>query len=144
MAAVGRRPVAGRHRPDAGAALALVGGVNGTATVYDLANPTAKGREFEGKHDGGVAAAAFCPDGRFCVTADEQAIYMYEAATGKRKYAFPAASITARSPRSASRRRAGGFGRARAVGPRLDGRTRTARGRAPDRLPFRRRSHPSA
>lgn len=76
-------------RPDAGAALALVGGVNGTATVYDLANPQAKGREFEGRHDGGVAAAAFSPDGRFCVTADEKAIHMYETATGKRKYTFP-------------------------------------------------------
>lgn len=76
-------------RPDAGAALALVGGVNGTATVYDLANPQAKGREFEGRHDGGVAAAAFSPDGRFCVTADERAIHMYETATGKRKYTFP-------------------------------------------------------
>jgi WD40 repeat protein len=76
-------------RPDAGAALALVGGTNGTATVYDLANPAAKGREFEGRHDGGVAAAAFSPDGRFCVTADERAIHMYETTTGKRKYTFP-------------------------------------------------------
>jgi WD40 repeat protein len=76
-------------RPEAGAAMALVGGVNGTATVYDLANPTAKGREFEGRHDGGVAAAAFSPDGRYCVTADERAIYMYEVASGKRKYTFP-------------------------------------------------------
>jgi WD40 repeat protein len=76
-------------RPDAGSALALVGGVNGTATVYDLANPTAKGREFEGRHDGGVAAAAFSPDGKFCVTADERAIHMYDVASGKRKYTFP-------------------------------------------------------
>jgi WD domain, G-beta repeat len=76
-------------RPDAGAALALVGGVNGMATIYELGNPSAKGREFEGRHDGGVAAAAFSPDGRFCVTADERAIYMYETASGKRKYTFP-------------------------------------------------------
>ena len=76
-------------RPDAGSALALVGGTNGTATVYDLANPQAKGREFEGRHDGGVAAAAFSPDGRYCVTADERAIHMYDVASGKRKYTFP-------------------------------------------------------
>jgi hypothetical protein len=76
-------------RPDAGAALALVGGVNGMATVYELGNPSAKGRELEGRHDGGVAAAAFSPDGRYCVTADERAIYMYEVANGKRKYTFP-------------------------------------------------------
>ena len=76
-------------RPDAGAALALVGGVNGTATLIELGNPTAKGREFEGRHDGGVAAATFSPDGKFCVTADERAIYMYDVATGKRKYTFP-------------------------------------------------------
>jgi len=76
-------------RPEAGAALAMVGGVNGTATIYDLADPKAKGREFEGRHDGGVAAAAFSPDGKYCVTADERAIYMYETASGKRKYTFP-------------------------------------------------------
>jgi WD40 repeat protein len=76
-------------RPEAGSPLALVGGVNGTATVYDLADPKAKGREFEGRHDGGVAAAAFSPDGKYCVTADERAIYMYETASGKRKYTFP-------------------------------------------------------
>ena len=75
--------------PEARAALALVGGVNGTATVYDLANPTAKGRDFEGRHDGGVAAAAFSPDGQFCVTADERAIHMYETTNFKRKYTFP-------------------------------------------------------
>ncbi|HEY1381046.1 MAG TPA: hypothetical protein VGF55_29880, partial [Gemmataceae bacterium] len=77
--------------PAAGASLVLVGGLNGTARLYDLANPAAKDpvREFEGRHDGGVAAAAFSPDGRFCVTADERSIYMYETATGQRKYTFP-------------------------------------------------------
>ena len=76
-------------RPEAASSLALVGGVNGTATIYDLSNPAGKGREFEGRHDGGVAAAAFSPDGRYCVTADERAIYMYDVASGKRKYTFP-------------------------------------------------------
>lgn len=76
-------------RPKAPAALLLVGGVNGLATVYDLASPQAKGRELQGRHDGGVAAAAFSPDGKFVVTADERAIYMYDVSSGERKYTFP-------------------------------------------------------
>jgi hypothetical protein len=73
-------------------ALALVGGMNGTAKLYDLATPDRKDpvRELEGRHDGGVWAAAFSPDGRFCVTADERGIYMYDVGTGKRQYTFPA------------------------------------------------------
>ncbi|HJZ59876.1 MAG TPA: hypothetical protein VKE74_33350, partial [Gemmataceae bacterium] len=47
-------------------------------------------KQLEGKHEGGVTAAAFSPDGKFCVTADERGIYMYDLADGKRKYAFPA------------------------------------------------------
>ena len=37
---------------------------------------------------GGVTAAAFSPDGKYCVTADERTLYLYEVATGKRKYSF--------------------------------------------------------
>jgi len=78
-------------RPGAKSALALVGGIDGTARLYDLANPTAKGRELDGRHDGGVTAAAFSPDGRHCVTSDEHGdIYMYDVASGKRLYSFPA------------------------------------------------------
>jgi WD40 repeat protein len=78
-------------RPGVAPALALVGGVNGIARLYDLSSPERKDpvREFDGRHEGGVTAAAFSPDGRFCVTADEHAIYMYDVATGKRKYKFP-------------------------------------------------------
>jgi WD40 repeat protein len=73
-------------------ALALVGGINGTARLYDLAAPDRKEplRELDGRHDGGVLAAAFSPDGRFCVTSDEHGIFMYDVGSGKRKYAFPA------------------------------------------------------
>jgi WD domain, G-beta repeat len=70
--------------------LLLIGGIDGTARLYDLANPTGKAREFEGRHDGGVSAAAFSPDGRYCVTADERGIYMYDVTAGKRMYTFPA------------------------------------------------------
>jgi WD40 repeat protein len=88
-----RQPVGVRSlavtRPGA-PSLLLIGGIDGTARLYDLANPTGKAREFDGRHDGGVAAAAFSPDGSYCVTADDRGIYMYEVATGKRMYAFPA------------------------------------------------------
>jgi hypothetical protein len=73
-------------------ALVLVGGANGKARLYDLANPGGKEpiRELEGLHEaGGVLAAAFSPDGRFCVTSDERGIYMFDVGTGKRKYVFP-------------------------------------------------------
>jgi WD40 repeat protein len=80
-------------RPGA-APLLLIGGIDGNARLYDLANLTGKAREFEGRHDGGVSAAAFSPDGRYCVTSDDRGIYMYEVASGKRMYTFPAREHT--------------------------------------------------
>jgi WD40 repeat protein len=78
-------------RPGIEPALALVGGIDGTARLYNLSTPSNKPiREFEGRHEGGVTAAAFSPDGRYCVTSDERGIFMYEVATGKKKYDFPA------------------------------------------------------
>jgi WD40 repeat protein len=76
-------------RPGDGPALAVVGSDNGIASLYNLADPKAdRVREFDGRHDGGVVAAAFSPDGKYCVTADEKSLYLYEVATGKRKYSF--------------------------------------------------------
>jgi WD40 repeat protein len=76
-------------RPGVEPALALVGSDNGVASLYNLADPKAdRIRELDGRHDGGVAAAAFSPDGKYCVTADERSLYLYEVATGKRKYSF--------------------------------------------------------
>jgi len=77
-------------RPGVDPAYLLVGSMDGTAKLYNLGLPGASPREFDGRHDGGVSAAAFSPDGRYCVTADERNIYMYEVASGKRMYAFPA------------------------------------------------------
>jgi WD40 repeat protein len=77
-------------RPGIDPVFVLVGGIDGTAKLYNLGLPGASPREFEGRHDGGVSAAAFSPDGRYCVTADERNIYMYEVSSGKRMYTFPA------------------------------------------------------
>jgi WD40 repeat protein len=74
-------------RPGVEPAKALVGGADGIARVYALNNPSAEPKEFEGRHEGGVTAAAFSPDGQYCVTADERGIYMYDK-DGKRKYTF--------------------------------------------------------
>ena len=67
----------------------LIGGIDGIGRLYDLAHPGGKVREFDGRHEGGVTAAAFSPDGNYCVTGDERGIYMYDVATGKRMYSFP-------------------------------------------------------
>lgn len=77
-------------RPGIEPALALVGGIDGTARLYNLSTLSNKPiREFEGRHEGGVTAAAFSPDGKYCVTADERGIFMYDVSTGKKKYDFP-------------------------------------------------------
>jgi WD40 repeat protein len=69
--------------------LLLIGTDDGTARLYDL---TAAGKEplrtLEGKHEGGVTAAAFSPDGRWLVTSDERNIHLWETANGKKKYTF--------------------------------------------------------
>ncbi len=71
--------------------LLLVGGENGRGTLYNLAaGDKAPLRELAELHDGGVTAAAFSADGKFCVTADERGLHMWETATGKRVYKFPA------------------------------------------------------
>jgi WD40 repeat protein len=69
---------------------ALVGGADGTARLFSLSSFDKKPiRDFEVRHEGGVTAVAFSPDGRYCVTADERGIYMYTVNDGKRKYTFP-------------------------------------------------------
>ena len=75
-------------RPTVEPARVLVGGADGIAREYDLTNPSAKPIEFDGRHEGGVTAAAFSPDGTYCATADEHGIYMYDAKRGQRKYKF--------------------------------------------------------
>jgi WD40 repeat protein len=78
-------------RPGAATGYALVGGADGIARIYTLSNIAQdRVRELDGRHEGGVTAAAFSPDGKHCVTADERGIYMYNVADGKRMYSFPA------------------------------------------------------
>jgi biotin carboxyl carrier protein len=89
-----RHPVAVRAlavtRPGVDPARMVVGLENGTARVYDLTRQDQKPLELEIRHDGGLTAAAFAPDGKYCVTADARGgIYLYDTAEGKRKYAFP-------------------------------------------------------
>lgn len=70
--------------------LLVVGGDNGKAHLYDLANPGKEAvRELAEQHDGAVSAATFSPDGKYCVTADEKSIHLWEVSTGKRVYRFP-------------------------------------------------------
>ncbi|WP_020473178.1 HlyD family efflux transporter periplasmic adaptor subunit [Zavarzinella formosa] len=69
----------------------LVGNDNGKTQLYNLATGAKEPlRELSEVHDGAVNAAAFSPDGKYCVTADERSIHLWETATGKRIYKFPA------------------------------------------------------
>ena len=46
--------------------------------------------KLDGHHEGGVQAAAFSPDGAFCVTSDDRGeIFLFDTATGKRLFQFP-------------------------------------------------------
>lgn len=68
----------------------LVGCENGSAKIYDLEDLNAAPKELDGKHDGGVSAAAFAPDGTSLVTANERQIHLWNVGDGKKKYTFPA------------------------------------------------------
>jgi WD40 repeat protein/biotin carboxyl carrier protein len=81
-------------------ALALTGGDDGIARIYDLNKLAEKplrelvektGDTQPARHSAGVQAAAFSPDGQFCVTADgERNIYLWKTRTGEKLYRFPA------------------------------------------------------
>lgn len=76
-------------KPGVDPAMAVVGNDSGVAKLYDLSTPGRDAiRELDGRHDGGVSACAFSPDGRFVVTADERSMHLWEVATGKKKYSF--------------------------------------------------------
>jgi biotin carboxyl carrier protein len=81
-------------------ALALTGGDDGIARIYDMNKLAEKplrelvekaGDTQPARHSAGVQAAAFSPDGKFCVTADgERNIYLWKTVTGEKMYRFPA------------------------------------------------------
>ena len=71
--------------------LALTGCEDGIGRIWDLKkisnDPVVTLKD---RHDGGVKAAAFSPDGTLCVTADGvRNLYLWETATGKQIYRFP-------------------------------------------------------
>ena len=74
-----------------GSPLLLVGSDNGKTHLYDLATMAKEPlRDLAEQHEGAVSAAAFSPDGKYCVTADERSIHLWDTATGKKAYKFPA------------------------------------------------------
>jgi len=79
--------------PGAAVNLAIAGCADGIARIWDISNPkdlSIKPKvELVSKHVGGVQAVAFSPDGRFCITADERDIYLWETDSGKKVYDFP-------------------------------------------------------
>ena len=70
----------------------LTGADDGIARLWDLDNPEPGNavRELKGRHQGRIVCAAFAPDGKTCVTADERDICLWDVATLEMKYRFPA------------------------------------------------------
>lgn len=77
--------------PGAEGNLCLSGADDGIARIWDLDNPEpAKAvRELKGQHQSRIVSAAFAPDGKTCVTADEKDIRLWDVASGELKYRFP-------------------------------------------------------
>jgi WD40 repeat protein len=82
--------------PGATANLCLTGADDGVPRLYDLdtfepvfkegETPDAK---FKGRHTGQITSVAFAPDGKFCATADNKDIFIWDVTTGELKYKFP-------------------------------------------------------
>jgi WD40 repeat protein len=70
----------------------LSGADDGIARIWDLDNPepAKSARELKGRHQSRIVSAAFAPDGKTCVTADEKEICLWDVASGDMKYRFPA------------------------------------------------------
>jgi hypothetical protein len=63
--------------------LLAVGGGDGSITVYDLQDPTARGHVFSGRHNAGVNGVAFAPDDRTLVSAGaDQQVLVWDVASG--------------------------------------------------------------
>lgn len=71
--------------------LCLTGADDGMPRIWNLDHPepTKTVREMKSSHQGRIVSAAFAPDGKTCVTADEQEIRLWDVATGELRYAFP-------------------------------------------------------
>jgi WD40 repeat protein len=77
--------------PTAETNLCLTGADDGIARLWDLDNLAAGKplREMKSRHLGKIVCAAFAPDGKTCVTADETEIYLWDVGSGDLKYRFP-------------------------------------------------------
>ncbi|MDP9342064.1 MAG: AAA family ATPase [Actinomycetota bacterium] len=63
--------------------LLAVGGGDGSITVYDLRDPTARGHVFSGRHNAGVNGVAFAPDDRTLVSAGaDQQVLVWDVESG--------------------------------------------------------------
>lgn len=83
--------------PTATENLCLTGADDGVPRLYDLNSLTARWRdgdraapEFKGRHSAQITSVAFSPDGKFCATADNKDIIVWDVSSGELKYKFPA------------------------------------------------------
>jgi WD40 repeat protein len=69
----------------------LTGADDGIGRIWDLdaADPAKAVRELKGRHQTRIVSAAFAPDGKTCVTADEKEICLWDVEGGELKYRFP-------------------------------------------------------
>lgn len=73
--------------------LVVTGGEDGKVRVWDLNVrdnlPKAPKAEPDDAHTGPVQAVAICPDGKFAATAAGRDVFVWDLATGKKRYALP-------------------------------------------------------
>lgn len=65
--------------------LCVAGGADGAIRLWDLDNLNAPPREMAERHRGPVASAAFCPNGKWCVTGggpQDRTVQVWDVATG--------------------------------------------------------------
>jgi WD40 repeat protein len=81
---------------DAEGNLALLGGADGGAFLFDLDNVQKEPVKLKNRHQGAVLAVAFSPDGKVCATGGEDRnIHLYDAATGELQQRVSAAHTAA-------------------------------------------------
>jgi WD40 repeat protein len=77
--------------PGAPTSLCLTGAADGRARLWRLDGKSDKPKELADSHAGAVTAVAFSPDGKSCATGGEdREICLWDTATGKLVYRFPA------------------------------------------------------
>jgi WD40 repeat protein len=73
--------------------LAITGAEDGKVRAWDVTDPAklpkTPAREFEDAHNSGVRAIAVSPDGKFAATAAGRDVFVWDLASGKKKYTLP-------------------------------------------------------